>query len=648
MLQEKTPAMSAFRWGVNVIVVMVWMSLSIGPSGGTAAPSEASDPCQLSPCRHRVSKCAKTAVFPFYICTDIKSGHLEANPRPAMVLSLDGGGSKGIMELKMLEDVMKILSLLVEAPESLTNHLELANKTNRQSYRDFLDNDIINGLDQHGKTKIIHPTEVFDMIAGTSTGGLIAYALVGGNKLEDGSRSLMNVKEVTKMYIELVDRIFKPDHPELNHCNRFCKAVSKFDVCKVVNNMNLNTWNKLVDTLVDTLGYSGSQAKILQPLCRYLYWSSAVENKIHQSLFTACTDYCENKLDLMAKYDNDGLILLLKTTFGDTNLGQMSKDSPSCIALAVTTPINSNLGGFQIFEDITQILSYNFTHFHHASFNTFMTNKQGPGAQDKDEVLVSNVLLATSAAPTVLPIPIHMPSRADVDADVIGYVDGGVGANCPVREALKRIKEILSKEQTDKVAVISLAPPRCRRCGHGDEKLSNMLVNMVTDGHHDYDCVKHQNRDALLHRYAPLSEALMDYNLSDTCTEKMMADLMAESINDVRYFDGIQHAAAIILASRYTVTDERLKNGPKAAEVLFDLNRNTNCADHLHTINFTQQILEFLMVSPGSINLETLKSRKSLKLKFCKFSRAVRKCIISDSSEKQLMDHLLQLESELC
>jgi hypothetical protein len=123
-----------------------------------------------------------------------------------MVLSLDGGGSKGIMEVKMLQDVMKTLSLLVRAPANLTRHLGLANVGERQSYRKLLDVGPINDLDDHGETEIIHPTAVFDMIAGTSTGGLIAYALVGGDQAKDGSRTPLNVTGVIEMYNDFTSR----------------------------------------------------------------------------------------------------------------------------------------------------------------------------------------------------------------------------------------------------------------------------------------------------------------------------------------------------------------------------------------------------------------------------------------------------------
>ena len=57
----------------------------------------------------------------------------------------------------------------------------------------------------------IHPTEVFDMIAGTSVGALMAFALVGGKarKTDDhsGERDSMTMQEVVDFMKETTDEI---------------------------------------------------------------------------------------------------------------------------------------------------------------------------------------------------------------------------------------------------------------------------------------------------------------------------------------------------------------------------------------------------------------------------------------------------------
>ena len=98
------------------------------------------------------------------------------------ILSLDGGGSKGIMELVILSDVMKTVTLLKDEPSLFIPYL------NNEDGNDFFENisDRLNFANLLESVKSpIHPTEVFDMIVGTSTGAQIAFGLVGGN-LENG------------------------------------------------------------------------------------------------------------------------------------------------------------------------------------------------------------------------------------------------------------------------------------------------------------------------------------------------------------------------------------------------------------------------------------------------------------------------------
>ena len=56
--------------------------------------------------------------------------------------------------------------------------------------------------------KAIHPTEVFDMIAGTSVGGLMAFALVGGKEDQKGQRMPMTLQEIVDFMSETTSEIW--------------------------------------------------------------------------------------------------------------------------------------------------------------------------------------------------------------------------------------------------------------------------------------------------------------------------------------------------------------------------------------------------------------------------------------------------------
>ena len=50
--------------------------------------------------------------------------------------------------------------------------------------------------------KPIHPSEVFDMIVGTSTGAIIAMSLLAGKETEDGRRQPMSLKDIAGVYLQ--------------------------------------------------------------------------------------------------------------------------------------------------------------------------------------------------------------------------------------------------------------------------------------------------------------------------------------------------------------------------------------------------------------------------------------------------------------
>jgi hypothetical protein len=89
--------------------------------------------------------------------------HFQNDGGPKRILSIDGGGLRGILSLGILE---KIESLLKE---------------------------------RYGDTEQFRLCHYFDLIAGTSTGAIIAAALALG----------MRVQDITRMYLQLGQRVFE-------------------------------------------------------------------------------------------------------------------------------------------------------------------------------------------------------------------------------------------------------------------------------------------------------------------------------------------------------------------------------------------------------------------------------------------------------
>ena len=82
------------------------------------------------------------------------------------------------MEVVILKDVMNTVTILKHDPSLIFpySHIQdgkelFENSDDRMNFAQLLES----------VSHPIHPTEVFDMIVGTSTGALISFALVGGN-----------------------------------------------------------------------------------------------------------------------------------------------------------------------------------------------------------------------------------------------------------------------------------------------------------------------------------------------------------------------------------------------------------------------------------------------------------------------------------
>jgi patatin-like phospholipase/acyl hydrolase len=108
--------------------------------------------------------------------------------RRLRLLSLDGGGVRGLSSIMILKEIMKGVN---------------ANRPREDR---------------------LHPWQFFDLIGGTGTGGLIAVML---------GRLRMTIADCEAAYLELSERIFTPKRPQfrvLGRANDFLNANGKFDI----------------------------------------------------------------------------------------------------------------------------------------------------------------------------------------------------------------------------------------------------------------------------------------------------------------------------------------------------------------------------------------------------------------------------------
>ena len=109
---------------------------------------------------------------------------MAADQRPLRLLSLDGGGVRGLSSLIILKRIMHVLGQREES----------------------------------GGKQPLRPCEYFDLIAGTSTGGLIAIML---------GTLCMDIDECIGAYRDLAPKIFpKKGFTSDNRVTRFLKAAS--------------------------------------------------------------------------------------------------------------------------------------------------------------------------------------------------------------------------------------------------------------------------------------------------------------------------------------------------------------------------------------------------------------------------------------
>ena len=287
--------------------------------------------------------------------------------------------------------------------------------------------------------KAIHPTDVFDMIAGTSVGALMAFALVGGKekwKEGEGERVPMTLQEVVDFMKETTDEIWSG-----------CGRLSAF-------------WNTI----------------------------------------TSCT---------LQLHSRKGINNALQKNFGEATLG--SFENNKCIAAAVARRFGcsdqdeeENFDCLEIFDTRTK---------------------------SQKDFKVTDVLKATSNAPVYFETPTMI--------NEMPYVDGGVGGNCPIPQALRRMKEL--RESSKFGSGLSIAPPRnvVHSQPNGLIFWAKYFPGSATDGMSSYAEYKKQHPRGTNQRIFPRSEDAKKFKTDDRRVDEMVECMAKERRLDPEYLQEI-------------------------------------------------------------------------------------------------------------
>ena len=364
------------------------------------------------------------------------------------ILSFDGGGSRGIMEVSIMSDVMRLATILWRNPEKLTYLLGSKDVSTDIDTRKLLINDLA------AVKSPIHPNDIYDMIVGTSTGALIAFGLVGGKSDEDGNRLPMTLEECIDMYKEKTKQIFTKSWP---------------------------------------------------------HWSLSLIPGLGSIPFTT--------------YSKDNVKKVLLQQFGESCLG----DFYNCktIAGAVARQIGQN-EKLVLFE--TKSEEYKLYKAH-------------------------QVLQATSNAPVYFDTPVRIGDK--------NFVDGGVGGNCPLAQAIPRAKCIFG-EEAKITSAFSVAPPPPKELEVPHllqvKYWLNYFVELSTNGRAIYSDAKQRNRAVEFRRLAPRGESLKIFKLDETDAEKMLEAMNNEKINNDMFLLDIISMATFVVDTYLHKTKEPRDN----------------------------------------------------------------------------------------
>jgi len=385
------------------------------------------------------------------------------------------------MEAVILKDVMACLTL-VQRGKLDKEMLDFTEEGAKKGMRKKLDD----------VEAPIHPGKVFRMVAGTSTGALMAFGLLHG---KGGER--MTLEEIVSMYEEHTATIFP------SWLRSFRSWLRSFRLWR------LTPFNWPGSPLPIPLGF----------------------------------------------YSQDGLKKVLEKIFENRSLSSVRDESS--IAAAVARRQNPpEPPGLDIFD-------------------THSTKCDGTPLSHS----LVEVLKASTCAPVYFKAP---TSIGEVD-----YIDGGVGGNCPLAQAIPRMKEIDKDDYLQ--TVLSISPP-----GETDtnekkwwkewlywgvpllESLSWLpwFCKQLPNGYPVYCDQQRANPDAIFLRLSPQSKETKAFRMDSWDIKGMKESVRSESLADPAYFTNIILAALLLSPSVDLTACQNHKSLMKKVEKILTQNED--------------------------------------------------------------------------
>ena len=201
------------------------------------------------------------------------------------------------------------------------------------------------------------------------------------------------------------------------------------------------------------------------------------------------------------------------------------------------------------------------------------------------------VLLASSNAPIYFETPVRIRKKE--------FVDGGVGGNCPLVQAIPRANEIFADKAKQKItSALSIAPPSPKKSHiphHFQIKYwLNYFVNQSTDGYAVYKDAERrykkkinalrvsprgesltgnkqtegdaESKDAEqgfnkinFRRFSPRGESLKDFKLDEIDAQKMLDAVNDERLNNDMFLVDVISTAAVVVDTYFG----KAKEGPE-------------------------------------------------------------------------------------